>query len=85
MSFSAETKNELSRIKSDNRCCNVTELAALIRLAGSIQIAGFGKLNLKITTELNSIARKIFKSLKVNFGINTTISVIKNQMLKRTS
>ena len=85
MSFSAETKNELSRIKSDNRCCNVTELAALIRLAGSIQIAGFGKLNLKITTELNSIARKIFKSLKENFGINTTISVNKNQMLKRNN
>ena len=85
MSFSAETKNELSRIKSDNHCCNVTELAALIRLAGSIQIVGFGKLNLKITTELNSIARKIFKLLKENFGINTTISVNKNQMLKRNN
>lgn len=85
MSFSTETKNELSRVISDNHCCNVTELSALIRLAGSIQIVGYRKINLKITTELNSIARKIFKLLKNNFNINTTISVNKNQMLKRNN
>ncbi|HSQ89732.1 DNA-binding protein WhiA [Romboutsia sp.] len=85
MSFSTETKNELARVTSENHCCNITELAALVRLAGSIQIVGYKKLNLKITTELNSIARKIFKLLKQNFGINTTISVNKNQMLKRNN
>lgn len=85
MSFSTETKNELSRIISDNTCCNIAELAALVRLSGSIQIAGYKKINLKITTELNSIARKIFKLLKQNFNINTTISVNKNQMLKRNN
>lgn len=63
----------------------MTELAAIVRLAGSIQIAGYRKLNLKITTELNSVARKVFKLLKQNFGINTTISVNKNQMLKRNN
>ncbi|MEG1310436.1 MAG: DNA-binding protein WhiA [Romboutsia sp.] len=85
MSFSAETKNELARVSSENHCCNVTELAAIVRLAGSIQIVGYKKLNLKITTELNSIARKAFKLLKQNFGINTSISVNKNQMLKRNN
>ena len=85
MSFSAETKNELARITSDNDNCNIAELAALVRLSGSIQIVGYKKLNLKITTELNSIARKVFRLLKQNFGINTTISVNKNQMLKRNN
>lgn len=85
MSFSAETKNELSRVISNDDYCNMTELAAIVRLAGSIQIAGYRKLNLKITTELNSVARKVFKLLKQNFGINTTISVNKNQMLKRNN
>ena len=78
MSFSAETKNELARVISKDDYCNKTELAAIVRLAGSIQIAGYRKLNLKITTELNSVARKVFKLLKQNFGINTTISVNKN-------
>ena len=85
MSFSAETKNELARVISNDDYCNMTELAAIVRLAGSIQITGYRKLNLKITTELNSIARKVFKLLKQNFGINTTISVNKNQMLKRNN
>lgn len=85
MSFSTETKNELARVTAENNCCSITELAALVRLAGSIQIVGYKKLNLKITTELNSIARKIFKLLKQNFNINTTISVNKNQMLKRNN
>ncbi len=83
MSFSAQTKNELARVFSKDKCCNISELAAIVRLAGSIQIAGYRKLNLKISTELNSTARKVFKLLKSNFGINTEISVNKNQMLKR--
>ena len=85
MSFSAETKNELARIFSDKKASNVCELSAIVRLAGSIQISGYKKLNLKISTELNSTARKIFKLLKSNFGINTEISVNKNQMLKRNN
>ena len=85
MSLSAETKNELARVISNDDYCNMTELAAIVRLAGSIQITGYRKLNIKITTELNSIARKVFKLLKQNFGINTTISVNKNQMLKRNN
>ncbi|MGL5642442.1 MAG: DNA-binding protein WhiA [Paraclostridium sp.] len=85
MSFSAQTKNELARVFSEDKCCNISELSAIVRLSGSIQIAGYKKLNLKISTELNSTARKVFKLLKSNFGINTEISVNKNQMLKRNS
>ena len=85
MSFSAETKNELARIMPENRECSLSELSAIIKLSGSIQIAGYKKLNIKVITELNSIARKVFKLLKQNFDINTTISVNKNQMLKRNN
>lgn len=85
MSFSAETKNELTRIDSEIKGVNLAELAGIIRLSGSIQIVGFKKMNLKIITELNSIARKVFKLLKHDFNINTTIAVNKNQMLKRNN
>lgn len=85
MSFSAKTKNELSRVISPKKCCNVAELSALVKLSGSLQLAGNKKINLKITTEHNSIARKIFKLLKLNFGINTKISVNKNKTLKKST
>lgn len=85
MSFSAKAKNELARVESENKNSNIAELSAIIRLSGSIQISGYKKLNLKISTEQSSIARKVFKILKNDLNINTEISVNKNQMLKRNS
>ena len=85
MSFSTETKNELARVESESLCCKKAELSGIAKLSGSIQIAGYKKINLKIYTELNSVARKVFKILKTNFNINTSIVVNKNQMLKRNS
>lgn len=85
MSFSTETKNELARVMSESLCCKKAELSGIAKLAGSIQIAGYKKINLKISTELNSVARKVFKILKSDFNINTTIVVNKNQMLKRNN
>ncbi|SHJ48836.1 DNA-binding protein WhiA [Tepidibacter formicigenes] len=85
MSFSTITKNELSRIISTKRCCNTAELAAIIRMSGTIQLMGFEKLNLKISTENPAIARKIFKLLKLCFNIHTEIMVKKNTNLKKNN
>ena len=85
MSFSTETKNEISRVIPDSLCCKKAELSGIAKLAGSIQIVGYKKINLKISTELNSVARKVFKILKSDFNINTNIVVNKNQMLKRNN
>lgn len=85
MSFSSEAKNELARFKNIDIQNKQAELSAIVRMSGSIQFAGLRKINIKISTELNSIARRIFKVLKKDFGIETTISVNKNQMLKRNN
>lgn len=85
MSFSTETKNELTRVENPSNKADIAELSAIIRQAGSIQFAGNMKMSLKITTELNSIARRIFKLLKTSFNINTSITVNKNQMLKKNN
>ncbi|SHH17927.1 DNA-binding protein WhiA [Tepidibacter thalassicus] len=85
MSFSVTTKNELARIISTKRCCNISELAAIIRMSGTIQLMGFEKLNLKISTENPAIARKIFKLLKLCFNIHTEIMVKKNRNLKKNN
>ena len=69
MSFSAETKNELARVISNDDYCNKTELAAIVRLAGSIQIAGYRKLNLKIILLYSLIIRRLLGRLMVIFGL----------------
>lgn len=68
-----------------NRALDIAELSAIIRLSGSLHFMGNMQIGLKITTELNSIARRVFKILKKEFEINTSITVNKNQMLKKNN
>lgn len=85
MSFSMKTKNELSRIIPEDRCCQLAELSSLIRMSGTIQLIGFKKLNVRVTTENAAIARKIFTLLKMCFGIHTELMVQKNKLLKKNN
>jgi len=56
MSFSADVKKELSRVEELKKCCMLAEISGFLRLSGSIQLAGGGKLSLKLTTEDPAIA-----------------------------
>lgn len=85
MSFSTSTKNELSRVMPKEKSFAIAELAAIIRMSGTIQLMGFKKLNIKISTENAAIARKIFKLLKTHFNIHTEIMVKKNKNLKKNN
>lgn len=85
MSFSTQTKNELARVFPESKGTKLAELAALIRMSGTIQLAGFKKLNFKISTENAAIARKHFKLLKELFGINTEVTVQKSNNLKKNN
>ena len=85
MSFSSITKNELSRLEIENNCCVLAELAALIRMSGSVQISGLGRVSLKFTTENAAIARRIFSLLKLLYNVNTEVMVRKNKQLKKNN
>lgn len=85
MSFSGKTKNELVRVSSSQKRCNIAELSGIIRMSGTIKLKGFQKLNLEIATENAAIARKVFKLLKSNFNIHTQIMVKKNKNLKKNN
>lgn len=85
MSFSAKTKNELSRRTSDSKCCQLAELSALVRVSGVIHLLGRGKTNLTITTENPAIARLIFILFKRSLRIHTEIDVSKNTVLRKNN
>jgi len=85
MSFSSNTKNELSRIPIvDNRCA-MSELAALVRMNGTIQISGKRKIRLKFTTENAAIARRIFSLLKIIYNTEVEVMVRRNKQLKKNN
>ena len=75
MSFAAEVKNELSRLESEKKCCQLAEIAGFLRVAGSIGLAGFGKFKIMITSENPAVMRHYKKLLHEYFDIDTTLKV----------
>ena len=85
VSFSTQVKNELSRIIPEDKNVRIAELAALIRMSGSLQLMGYNKLSFKVVTENAAIARKVFSLLKMCFNIHVEIQVKKNKNLKKNN
>ncbi|MFW5985973.1 MAG: DNA-binding protein WhiA [Halanaerobiales bacterium] len=74
MSFTEDVKHELVRKETDNEKILLSELAALLRMNGSIQIVRHD-IAVKITTDYGDLARKIYSLLKDNFGFSLEIIV----------
>lgn len=86
MSFSYEVKEELANLPS-KICCSRAELAAFIRMAGTIQIQGGRKkrILLQIQTIHAPTARRVYKLLKKNIATPERIAVKRNNFLKDKS
>lgn len=83
MSFSAETKNELARVYPEKYCCRVAELAALIRLDGTMHIDENQQVSLVITTASSPVARKIFRLFKDLYNIESKIRIQRKKRFKK--
>jgi DNA-binding protein WhiA len=83
MSFAAQTKKELTSLSLKN-CCKKSELAALLRMNGSLSFSQ-KRLILDITTENAAIARKVYSSVKEVFGVHVELLVRKKMRLKKNN
>lgn len=83
MSFSASTKNELSRIEPEKKCCKLAEIAGFIRFCGTIKISGGGKLTVILLTENPAVARHLKKLIKDYFGVHASLVIVKTAVLKK--
>ena len=85
MSFSAVTKNELARVSVQRPCCRLAELAAQVKMDGSIRISSSRRISLGIITENAAVARKIFSLIKTLFGLQTEVLVQRKTQLKKNN
>lgn len=85
MTFSSIVKNEISKLSSESKCCQLAELSALIKMTGTIQIHGRNNIGIKLSTENASIARMLFSLIKDIFDVNTRIAVRRNKQLKKNN
>ncbi|MBO8464228.1 MAG: DNA-binding protein WhiA [Firmicutes bacterium] len=84
MSFSSEVKEEIARIISPARHCQIAEIAAIISLCGRVQISEFDTYKLLIQTENAGVARKYYSLLKKAFQITASIIIKRNLYLKKS-
>ncbi|PSL46978.1 hypothetical protein B0H94_105131 [Salsuginibacillus halophilus] len=83
-SFAAMTKKELTQIEPED-CCARAELAALIRMNGSLAL-GSGGMALDVSTENAAIARRIYTLIKRCFeGVGVELIVRKKMRLKKNN
>lgn len=83
MSFASETKKELTQL-DPNDCCARAELAALIRMNGTLSVSN-RQFSLDIPTENAAIARRIYTLIKFAFSYHTELLVRKKMQLKKNN
>ncbi len=85
MSFSADTKEELARLRGQKSCCDLAELAALVRMDGTLKISAHQRYTLIVTTESAPVARKIFRLVKDVLKSPVDIVVRRNLRLRKNN
>ena len=80
MSFTAEVRDELSRYEPVCEYCDLATLAALVRVSGTLSIAGQGAYSLTVATETGAVARTMItlthKVLKLKTDFSARKSVL---------
>ena len=82
MSFSQDTKQELTRIDPEKKCCQLAEIAGFLRMCGSISLMG-GRMGVRLTTDSPATARLFVRLLKSYFDAKVNLNVEEAAPLKR--
>jgi len=82
MSFTAEVKDELSRVPAECPSCDRATLAALIRIEGTLSISGPGRYRLELATETSSVARTAIRLLHSIYDLKTELTVRRSVLHK---
>lgn len=85
MSFSGITKEELARLIEPKTCCDLAELAALVRMDGTLQIGANQQYFLHVVTESAPVARKIFRLAKSVLDCQVNIMVRRKMRLRKNN
>ena len=83
MSFSTLVKSELCRAEIESECCLLSELAAVVRISGTVSLIKEKDFNIRIVTENAAFVRRVFSIIKKLFNINAEVTIRKSKKLKK--
>lgn len=75
MSFTAEVRDELARCAPECAYCDVSTLAALVRVCGTLSITGQGRYQLQVATETGAVARTMIELTHKILKLKTDLTV----------
>ena len=84
MSFSNDVKNELSRLETNEVCCDKAELLGVLRMSGAIVIRGMN-IGIHFSTENAALARRVLQILKNNYQVQTEVVITRSRRLKKNN
>lgn len=82
MSFTAEVKDELSRVEPPSRLAELAQLSALVRVCGTLSFRGSGRYSIRIATETGAVARTVIKLTHKLFDLETALTVRRSVLHK---
>lgn len=82
MSFNATVRDELARTIGESEAARRAELAALIRLGGSVGGGAGGRYRIELATENAAVARKVITLAHALYGLKTEFTPRKNMLHK---
>ncbi len=80
MSFTAQVKDELSRVAGESDECALAELSAIVRVCGTLSFHGSGSWSLRVTTETGAVARTMIKLTHDLFQIDTPLTMRRSNL-----
>ncbi|MEN9737730.1 MAG: hypothetical protein RJA26_963 [Actinomycetota bacterium] len=84
MALTTEVKDELARIAITKNNVRVAELSAILRFAGGLHLIG-GKIAIEVELDTAQLARRVRKELAEIFGVDSELSVISPNGIRRTA
>lgn len=83
MSFTAQVKDELSRVEDGCPQCPLAQLSAIMRVCGTLSFRGPGRYALRVSTETGAVARTMIKLTHEHFDLETSLTV-RHSVLHKT-
>ena len=75
MSFASQVKDELAKVMSQGRHCQIAELYGILLFSSSVLVSARGEYRIKIASENGAMVRKMYALLKKCFHIKPQVSV----------
>ncbi len=82
MSFTAEVKDELARVRPTCKHCEKATLAALVRIEGTLFVSGPSRYRVEIATDSASVGRLIIRLLHNIYHVKTELTVRRSVLHK---